>query len=792
MHLFSEFDIMVLEENMKKNIRISVRNLIEFVLRSGDIDNSFKSTTRAVEGTRAHKQVQKAYGENYKAEVSLKYIFEYGEYSFEIEGRADGVYRLEDVAIIDEIKSTTRDLRNIEKDFNPLHWAQAKVYGYIYSMQNDLEKIDIQITYFHVETEKTKKFKDEFTRKELKEFLMSLIEKYIDWAKLSFDWENIRDESIGKLNFPFKTYRNGQRELAVAVYKAIKEKKNLFTKAPTGIGKTMSTLFPAIKVMGERNIKKIFYLTAKTITREVPVRSMNLLMDMGLKAKVIVLTAKDKICLNGEVKCNPGDCKFAKGHFDRVNDATMDMFLKEDLIDREKIQEYSLKYQVCPFEFSLDISLWMDVIICDYNYVFDPQVYLKRFFEDLSYNYVFLVDEAHNLVDRSREMFSATLHTEKFYALRASFKGKYSSIHKKIRKVDGLFDNLKDEHNIVGKFTSKEEFTEFYFPLKSLLTSFEPWLIEEKDHEDYEKVIEVYFDIVKYLKISELYDESYVMEVEIKEEEMIVKLFCVNPSSLLKESLKRGVSSIFFSATLTPIDYYKNLLGGGKDDYHMRLRSPFSKKNLSLLIRDDISTRYKDREGSYETIVETIKTFITSKSGNYFIFFPSYMYMKRIYEILEYDGLNIVLQEENMNEKKREEFLKMFEMETNLIAFGVLGGMFSEGIDLVGDKLIGAVIVGVGLPGVNFERDIIRGYFNETSKMGFDYAYTYPGINKVLQAGGRVIRTEKDKGAILLIDDRFTTNKYKELFPEEWSENTTVRSDDAMKIELQKFWKCND
>lgn len=773
---------------MNKNIRISARNLIEFVLRSGDIDNGFKSTNRAVEGTLAHQKVQKTYGENYRAEVSLKYTYDYDKYSFEIEGRADGIYHLENEAIIDEIKSTTRDLELIEIDFNPLHWAQAKVYGLIYCIQNNLKKIDIQVTYFHIETEEVKRFKEEFTIGELEEFVEDIVKRYIDWAELSFGWEDIRDRSIKDLSFPFKEYRKGQRELAVSVYKTIKEKKNLFTKAPTGIGKTMSTLFPAIKAMAEGRVKRIFYLTAKTITREVPLKSMNLLLDNGLKAKAIVITAKDKICLNDEVKCNPRDCEFAKGHFDRVNDALIDIFLNENLIDRETIKEYALKHRVCPFEFSLDVSLWMDVIICDYNYVFDPQVYLRRFFEELSYNYVFLVDEAHNLIDRSREMFSASLSREKFKEIKDVFKGKYSSIHKKIKKIEGLFNNLKKEHSIVERFRSKEEFTEFYFPLKSLLTSLEPWLIEEKDDEQYEKVIEVYFDTVKYLKVSELFDESYVMEIEIGEEGMILKQFCVNPSALLKEAMKRGAASIFFSATLTPIDYYKNLLGGRKKDYHMRLASPFPRENLKLLIRDNISTRYKDRENTYMDIVETIKTFVSQRQGNYFVFFPSYMYMRKVYEIIEYDGLNISIQEDNMSETMREEFLERFDKERDLVAFGVLGGMFSEGIDLVGDKLLGAIVVSVGLPGISFERDIIKDYFNETTRKGFDYAYTYPGINKVLQAAGRVIRTEKDRGAILLIDDRFGTDKYKNLFPEEWAGSERVRNNGKLAEKLEEFW----
>ena len=387
-------------------------------------------------------------------------------------------------------------------------------------------------------------------------------------------------------------------------------------------------------------------------------------------------------------------------------------------------------------------------------------------------------------------MFSASLKHERFKEIRDVFKERYPSIHKKIKKIDGLFNTLKKEHNIRDNFKSKEEFTEFYFPLKALLTSLEPWLIEEKDNSEYEKVIEVYFDIVKYLKVSELFDENYVMEIYMEEDEMVLKLFCVNPSGLLKEAMKRGAASIFFSATLTPIDYYKNLLGGREKDYHMRLTSPFPRENLKLLIRDNISTRYKDRENSYMDIVETIKAFVSSKGGNYFVFFPSYTYMRKIYEIMEYDGLNISMQEDNMSEGMREEFLERFDKEKDLLAFGVLGGMFSEGIDLVGDKLIGAVVVSVGLPGISFERDIIKDYFNETTRKGFDYAYTYPGINKVLQAGGRVIRTEKDKGAILLIDDRFTTTKYKSLFPEEWSDSEIVKSNDEIREKLHSFWKA--
>ena len=780
---------------MNKIVEISVRNLIEFVMRSGDIDNRFRSMNRLVEGTRAHQKIQKEYGENYRSELALKYNFPYKEYQFEIEGRADGIYRFRDDAMVDEIKSTSYDLEDIEEDSNPTYWAQAKIYAYIYAEQEGLESIDVQVTYFNIETEKTKFFKREHTIGELEKFFTSIIEKYISWAELSFGWETDRDESIEKLEFPFTNYRKGQRELAVAVYKTILEKKKLFAKAPTGIGKTVSTLFPSLKAMLGNNAKKIFYLTAKTITRQAPIKTIKILMDGGLKLKSIVLTAKDKICLNDEVKCNPRDCQFAKGHFDRVNDAIMDIFLNEDLIGREKIKEYSLKHKVCPFEFQLDVSLWMDVIICDYNYAFDPQVYLKRFFEGMSSNYVFLIDEAHNLVDRSREMFSASLNKEDFKGIQEVFNKKNPSIYKKLVRIENIFDKIERKEEITGNFKTDEEYTEFYFPLKGLLTSLEPWLVDSGEGEDYEKVIDVYFDIVKYLKISELFDSNYVTEIEkweeANEEGMQIKLFCVNPASLLRQALKRGASSTFFSATLTPIDYYKDLLGGLEDDYHMRLSSPFPRENLKLLLRDNISTRYKDRERTYIDVVECIKAFIDSKKGNYIIFFPSYYYMEKIYELMEYDGLNMSLQERDMKEDAREDFLNLFKEEDDLVAFSVVGGMFSEGIDLVGDQLIGAAIIGVGLPGINFERDIVKEYFNSKNGKGFDYAYTYPGINKVLQAGGRVIRTEEDRGSILLIDDRFGNAKYEKLLPEEWSDSKKVRTGREIQEKLGRFWKMD-
>lgn len=774
---------------MANIIKVSVRNLIEFVLRSGDIDNSFISTSRAIEGTLAHQKVQKSYGPEYSPEVTLKHSFSYNDYILEIEGRVDGIIKLQEETIIDEIKSTTRDLETIEEDYNHLHWAQAKCYGYIYALQNELTNIHIQISYFHIESEVLKIFKKNFTFVELEVFLIDVIDRYIKWANLTFDWAEIRDATISRMDFPFEEYRKGQRELAVAAYKTIKEGKNLFTQAPTGIGKTMSLLFPSIISIGQGTLSKIFYLTAKTITREIPIKSMELLMNNGLRAKTLVITAKDKICLNDEVKCNPRDCSYAKDHYDRVNDAIMDLFKNEDMITRNIVIEYARKHHVCPFEFSLDISLWADVVICDYNYVFDPQVYLKRFFDGLAKEYVFLIDEAHNLVDRSREMFSAQINKADFLDLRGIFKDNYPSLYRAFNKCNSIMNNLKKEFG-KGDYYQREEIGELYYPIKRIISLMEQWLILEKEHGDYEKIMDLYFNLITYIKISDFYDKHYVTSIEVMDRDMIIKLYCVDSSYLLNESLKRGKSGIFFSATLTPLEYYMDLLGGNKDDYFIRLPSPFPRDKLSLLIRDNISTKYKDREDTYLDLLESIEIFIKSQNGNYFIFFPSYAYMENVYKMFadRNPDLNTVIQEGNMTESEREEFLNRFDEERNLIAFVVMGGIFSEGIDLLGDRLIGAVIVGVGLPQICFDRDIIRDYFKEKTNLGFEYAYMYPGMNKILQSAGRVIRSEEDKGAILLIDDRFGTYRYKELFPREWNHYRLIKNNNQLKKYLKLFW----
>lgn len=773
-------------------IRISIRNLIEFVLRSGDLDSRFVGASRVLEGTRSHQKIQKESGEGYSAEVYLSFSMDYEGFAITLEGRADGIITGTEGITIDEIKTTTRPLDSVDENYNPLHWAQAKCYAYIYAEQNKLQNIYVQLTYFQIETEEKKILRKTFDLSELKAFFHDLVKKYIVWISLTKSWSLIRDASINELKFPFESYRRGQRDLAAATYRTIAAQKKLYVQAPTGIGKTISTLFPAVKAMGGEHISKIFYLTAKTITRQVAEEAFSRMRSQGLRFKTITLTAKDKICFSKGAGCTPEQCEYAKGHFDRINDALIELLSNEENLTREKVEEYAEKHRVCPFEYALDLSLWVDCIICDYNYVFDPRVYLKRFFMNNKGDYAFLIDEAHNLVDRAREMFSAELYKSAFLELKKIMKVSQPKIAKILTKINTYMVELRKECGEQGFLVKKQELKDLYRMLESLIKESEEWLSRNHSSEGYEQLLDLYFNSLAFIKIAEFFDERYVTFIESKSNEVRVKLFCLDPSYLLSEALKRGSSAVLFSATLTPLSYFRNILGGSSDDHTMNLLSPFDKNNLCLLIADNISTKYRNRESSYDRIAEMIKLAIDQKQGNYMVYFPSYKYLKEVYVrfIEQYPQVNTIIQEGSMTEEERETFLSRFQPDSSeaLVGFGVLGGMFSEGVDLKGDRLIGAVIVGVGLPQISVEQDIISGYFQEKNEMGFEYAYMYPGMNKVLQAAGRVIRSERDRGVVLLIDERFSSQSYKNLFPEHWSHNIRVGRLNELEGRLKGFW----
>ena len=878
---------------MKEEIRISVRSLVEFVLRYGDIDNRHQASpdNAMQEGSRIHRMIQRRMGAEYQAEVPLKISFEEEGYLLTVEGRADGIIHHEDRVIIDEIKGVYRDPARWKEPM-PLHLAQAKCYACIYGLQQELQEIQVRMTYCHIPTEELHYFQLDYSISELEQWFGELMDSYRKWADYSWNWKKTRQASILGLEFPF-VYREGQKELVTNVYKTIYHKKKLYLEAPTGVGKTVSTIYPAVQSVGQGRGEKIFYLTAKTITRTVAEDTFKLLREKGLHFKSVILTAKEKICFMEETECNPEFCPYARGHYDRINDAVYDLLTSRESFSRERIEEYAEKHRVCPFEMCLDMSLFADAVLCDYNYLFDPHVYLKRFFADSSGgDYIFLIDEAHNLLDRGREMYSAVLIKEKFLELRRELKQTVlSEVSQSGKKADisgqmtlemtedmtnesesevvvsepvvsepAVSERLNHLTDIEGKkgrrggrsvlvrqgYADKmvyqlekcnqqmlamkreceqccvvQEIDAFVQPLMRLQAVMDDYLAEQEEEQPTvrELLLDFYFEISHFLEIYELVDENYVKYTQLCDDgSFLLKLFCMNPAENLRQCMERGRSSILFSATFLPIQYYKKLLGGETEDYEVYARSVFNPEKRALFIAGDVTSKYTRRsEEEYYNIARYIEEIVKNRHGNYMVFCPSYAFLYTVYEkYLENfggEGRECLIQSEYMSESDRESFLARFQRsgEVNLkaetamrasvsmeieeeededsilIGFCVLGGIFSEGIDLKNDDLIGAIIVGTGLPQVCFERELLKDFFNGEGEDGFDYSYRFPGMNKVLQAAGRVIRTMDDVGIVALLDERFLQFSYKRMFPREWENFVAVTLGTVAK-QVERFW----
>lgn len=780
-------------------LHISVRNLVEFIFREGDIDNRADrlNVNAMQEGSRLHRKIQKSMGDGYRAEVPLAITTETEDYRLTVEGRADGIFFAEEENLwyTDEIKGVSRNPEALDGPVY-VHQAQAMCYAYIYAEQNGLDRIGVQMTYCSLDDgmeSAPRRFRVECDFAKLAEWFGALMERYRKWADFQVQWKRRRQESIRFLEFPF-AYREGQRQLVGDVYRSILREKTLFLQAPTGVGKTVSTIFPAVKAVGEGLADRIFYLTAKTITATVAKETFGLLRERGYTAKTIQLTAKEKLCVCEEMNCNPIDCPRALGHFDRVNDAVFDLLQKSDTFTREEILAQAQAYNVCPFELSLDVATWADNILCDYNYVFDPNVYLKRFFaEGGKGDYIFLVDEAHNLVERSREMYSAEIVKNEVLAVKRVIRGYDRELERLLEKCNRELLAMRRE---CETYLVYENISALVFQLLRLASRMEEFLEKPMEFPERRSVLELYFAVRNFLRIYDLVDEHYVIYAQAEEERFSVKLFCVDPSANLQACVDKARAAVFFSATLLPVNYYKKLLSTRTDDYAIYAESTFLASQRLILFGKDVSTKYTRRNpAEYKKIARYILALVQAKIGNYMAFFPSYRLMQEVCnclrEEIEESGTNLAIlcQTSNMREEEREEFLAAFEeeREETLVAFCVMGGIFGEGIDLKNDRLIGAVIVGTGLPQVSNEREILKNYYDERGGQGFDYAFRYPGMNKVLQAAGRVIRTAEDRGVVLLLDERFLQPEYLPLFPREWQERSLCDSG-QVRAAAQAFW----
>jgi DNA excision repair protein ERCC-2 len=775
---------------LKERHQIAVRTLVDIVLRAGDLDMRFVAPGRPLEGIRAHQKLQRQRPAAYRAEVPVSIDVEKAELILVVSGRIDGVLETEETIIVEEIKSTTKDLKAVEKAPDACHWGQAKVYAYLLASAQHLTEVTVKLTYCQLDTGETLEMVEPLTFAELEFFFKRLIDRYLKWATTLARWRLIRDAAILALDFPFTPYRTGQRSMVVAVYRTIRDGGQALIQASTGIGKTMAALFPAIKALGEGHIDRIFFLTARNTGKASAIQALNILQEKGIRLKRVSLTAKDRICFCPDATCNPDVCVYARGHFDRLPAAMDDAFVQDNL-DRDAIEAVAQSHRVCPFEFSLELSRWADCIVCDYNYAFDPRVYLKRFFDEENGAYAFLIDEAHNLVDRSREMFSARLNKAAFLELRRAVKSHLPAVHRAAGKINTWMLSYRKSAEDAGGFQSDAQLPAGLEPLlRGFLRALERWLSKNEPAPYRELVMERYFEACGFLRVWDQFDGSYVTCYQVLGKDLQLKLFCLDPSSHLKMALRRSRASIFFSATMTPAAYFQDIFGCEPTVAKLAISSPFPQQHLMVLIANSISTYYAQREHSVDRIVALVRAFIGAKKGNYLCFFPSYEYMTMVLNRFEDQAgdTQVLVQTREMNDAERVQFLDRFAVQNNqtLVGFAVMGGIFGEGIDLVGDRLSGAIIVGVGLPAICPERDLIRNYFDARGE-GFDFAYRFPGINRVFQAAGRVIRTDQDRGSILLVDQRFCRPDYRGLLPEHWS-TAVVESEQQMGSRLKWFW----
>lgn len=791
-------------------IRLAIRQLVEFLMQRGDIDSRFAGFDRANEGARIHRRLQKQAGEGYRAEVPLTLTRTVGGVEYTLEGRADGIFEEDGQTVIDEIKTTARPSAEITEEMNPCHWAQGMVYGAIYAGQQGLDTLSVRLTYFQIDEEKILRFTRRFTRGELEEFLDRLLADYAPWARRQLDWAAQRTGSLNALPFPYPAYRPGQRALAGEIYRACRQGRTeaksgtrLFCQAPTGTGKTMSALFPALKALGEGHGDKLFYLTARTTARTAAEEAVAQLRraSPGLRLRSITLTAKEKVCLSkneaGRPVCIPDLCPYAKGYFDRRKDALADLLDGPGSLDRPRIEEAARAHTVCPFELGLDASEWSDVVIGDYNYLFDPVVRLQRFFETRG-DYLFLLDEAHNLPDRAREMHTAALAGSAFRDARRRLGKGRSRLKTALGRVCTHFTAWRRRcEEAAGDRSGKTVFApdrdeEFDRLLTRLCDPLEGWLDEHREpDETHAALLQLYFDVRAWLRVADTFDDHFVLQLSAFGSEVRATQLCLDPSAFLQADFGRGRAAVLFSATLGPAAYYKDLCGL-PDARAVALRSPFDPRRLALVCPRRISTRYRDRAASLEAVAGCLAAMVQARPGNYLAFFPSYAYLRQVYDVFTVanPGQETLCQTAEMDEAARAEFLARFAPDpaAPLLGFAVLGGVFGEGVDLAGDRLIGVAVVGPGLPQVGPRQEQLREYFEATRGSGFDYAYRYPGMNKVLQAAGRVIRTPADKGVVLLIDDRFTQSDYRRLMPPHWAGLRTVDTPAQLSALLAEFW----
>ncbi len=768
--------------------KIAIKELAYFVYQSGDLTTEYFSNYDLEIGTKAHNYLQSKYLKDDIKEFYIKQEIECGSKTYLLHGFIDGVLNVSGNIIIEEIKSTNTELDLITQDYHLEHLAQAKIYAYIYALQNSMEMINVRLTYISIIDYETKSFDFLFNIKDLEDFTLNALEEYISWLKTLDDAKNKRIETISSIKFPFKEKRVGQNDLMKATYNTLKNSSILYAIAPTGIGKTMATLFAGLKTLGKN--EKLFYLTAKGSGKNAPLEAVRILKENNLSIKVIDITAKKKICNLKASHCNPDECPFAKGYFDKLRGATEDIFRNNDIFSSDIILDISNKHEICAFEFSLYLSYFCDLIIADYNYAFDPKAALIRYFEDDTYKPKLLIDEAHNLISRSKDMYSAKISIDDIRLLRMKLNGFKPSIRNECNKAIEIIDKYHEKLSENTIYINNSMDADLNVILRAIINKATEIFNENKKIKDKDIIYDAFFKVMDFLRIAEYFGPNHRFLAKIEDDKINISYLCLNASDFILDTIKESShGTVFFSATLYPIEYHANLLTKGEGKY-LNLESPFNPDNLDIIIDYEISTKYKNRENTIDMIIEAIDIMTKGKKGNYIIFFPSYQYLNMVVDNIFDNEYEMIVQKNDFTDKEKDEIIRKFMSTTNTkVGFFVMGGNFSEGIDYVGEALSGVIVVGVGLPLICDENNLLKEYFDDLYGRGFDYAYTYPGFTKVIQAVGRLIRDEKDYGVALLMDERFNSSIYKRLFPDHWKNIKYINSGYNLKREIDDFYK---
>ena len=797
-------------------LKTAVSDMVQVTRRTGDLLRGQLGGVSALEGILGHQRLQRKRPPGYRAEITVRHLHHCGEFALEIGGRIDGVFSTASPPVIEEIKTTTRPFEDISPSQRVMHEAQVNIYAYLYALEHSLDRVGVQITYFNIDTGDTREDRQDLDITALASHFRAVVEDYLKWARLLYRWRQCRDHSVAELTFPHTHYREGQRRFAVAVYRCIQRQGRLFAQAPTGIGKTMGALFPAIKATALEGAEKIFFLTAKTTGVAIAESAFTTMARNGLRFKRLTITARDKACFNEGAACDPRSCEYALGYYDRLGNA-LEAFFERDDFTRTSLSEVARLHRVCPFELSLDLAVWADAIICDYNYAFDPGVHLRRLFGQKHNPNILLIYEAHNLVSRARGMFSAELQKSTVLAMRRLTRDTVPFLARALtainRRMLGLKKSVstKPDKKVAGELPASwrpaqssraAEYAREWWcdaPPSDLLPSlrrfchaFESWIADTGTSPA--PLTEFYFNVRRFIRTCDLGDAASKTLLKLGGKEIVVKRFNVDPSALLADALERNRASVFFSATLSPANYYTRLLNGEAAHDRIGLHAPFPRERLCLMVADRIDTSYRGRESSRDQVVAMIAAVVGQKPGNYLIYFPSYKYLQAVYSDFSatHPRWKTLVQDRAMNDAARAAFIQQFAADSDktLIGFAVMGGAFGEGIDLPGDRLIGVVVVGVGLPQLCLERDLIKDHFETPAPFentGFGFAYRIPGMNRVLQTVGRVIRGEEDRGVACLIDRRFSTPAYRALFPDHWRPQTMATPEQVERT-LAAFW----